>query len=217
MPVPQALEDLPYAKYLEEFEGALTRDAAYVEQLFADRELEDTDAGNCRVTESAICRVNFTNGRLLRARFHDVWINRTQWVGTSLAEVDWLDVVVLGSSFAGVEAHGSSLRRVTFQECRIDTLNLRGAKIQDVVFDRCELSDVDLDEAIVSNLTFPESRVRRLRIGKATLKKVDFRGAAELDVASGYDSMRGAVIDSGQLVELAPGLAHSLGIVVKDH
>ncbi|MET0418263.1 MAG: hypothetical protein ABW022_19800 [Actinoplanes sp.] len=48
------------------------------------------------------------------------------------------------------------------------------------------------------------------------MKKVDFRGARELDVAQGWDALRGAVIDSQQLAEAAPALAQTLGIVVKD-
>jgi hypothetical protein len=38
MPVPQALEDLPYAAYLERFSGDLTREGDYTELLFADTE-----------------------------------------------------------------------------------------------------------------------------------------------------------------------------------
>jgi hypothetical protein len=44
---------------------------------------------------------------------------------------------------------------------------------------------------------------------------VDLRGA-ELGISGGYESLRGAVIDSVQLVGLAPLLARHLGIVVLD-
>lgn len=216
MPVPQVLEDLPYARYLEGFDGDLAREGDYTELLFADIEFEDFDAGNSRVGESAFTGVTFTNGRLPHTRINAVWFNRTRWVSINLSEADWLDVTVLGSFFAGVEAYAAKLRRVTFQECKINTLNLRGATVQDVVFDRCELAEVDFGAATLTNVTFPGSTVRRIMLGKSTLKKVDFRGAAELDVASGYESLRGAVIDSTQLAELAPALAHTLGIVVKD-
>lgn len=216
MPVPQALEDLPYAPYLETFQGNLTRAAEYNELHFADTEFEDFDAGSSHVSESAITGVAFTNGRLPRTRFNDVWMNRTRWVSTSLAEASWLEVAVLGSVFAGVEAFGARLRRVTFQECKVNALNLRGAALQDVVFDRCELDEVDLGQATLTSVTFPGSAVRRMRLDKSTLNKVDLRGAAELDIASGCESLRGAVIDSIQLTELAPALAQTLGIVIKD-
>ncbi|HLK41714.1 MAG TPA: pentapeptide repeat-containing protein, partial [Thermoleophilia bacterium] len=39
---------------------------------------------------------------------------------------------------------------------------------------------------------------------------------AQLEISGGFDGLRGAVIDSGQLVDLAPALAAALGITVKD-
>jgi uncharacterized protein YjbI with pentapeptide repeats len=216
MPVPQELGDLPYAQYLEPYDGELTPEGDYTELHFADAEFEDFDAGNSRMVESACTGVTFTNGAFRRARFKDVWFSRARWVGTSLAETDWLDVTVLNSFLAGVEAYGAKLRRVTFQECKINTLNLRGATIQDVVFDRCEVAEVDLGAATLTNVTFPGSTIRQLRVAEATLTKVDFRGAAELDIAGGCESLRGAVITSTQLLALAPALAQTLGIVVND-
>ena len=44
---------------------------------------------------------------------------------------------------------------------------------------------------------------------------MDLRGAA-LGITAGYDALRGATIDSLQLMALAPLLAHHLGITVKD-
>jgi hypothetical protein len=48
-----------------------------------------------------------------------------------------------------------------------------------------------------------------------TCTKVDLRGA-ELGITAGYESLRGATIDSVQLVALAPLLAHHLGITITD-
>jgi len=44
---------------------------------------------------------------------------------------------------------------------------------------------------------------------------VDLRGA-ELGISGGYESLRGATIDSVQLVTLAPLLARHLGIIVAE-
>ena len=84
------------------------------------------------------------------------------------------------------------------------------------MFDRCELMEVDFGEATLTNLRFPGSRLRRMRFAGAALKKVDLTGATELDVAGGIESLRGAIIDSVQLIDLAPALAVTLGITVKD-
>lgn len=216
MPAAQALADLPYAEYLEPHDGALAPGQEYTEIHVADTELEDCQAAGAHVTESAFTGVTFTGGTFQRGRLLDVWLRKTRWVGTSLAETGLLDMTFLDSFLAGVAAYGATLRRVTFQECKVDTLNLRSAKLRDVVFDRCDLAELDVGGATLTNVTFPGSTLRRARFTGATLTKVDFRGAAELEVTEGADSLRGAIIDSGQLAELAPALAHTLGIVVKD-
>lgn len=74
---------------------------------------------------------------------------------------------------AGVQAYEAKLRRVTFRECKVHTLNLRGAALRGVVFDRCELADLDLDGATLTNVSFPGSTARRVSLRTATLTKVD--------------------------------------------
>ncbi len=51
--------------------------------------------------------------------------------------------------------------------------------------------------------------------GKATLKDVDLRGAAPLEIARGLERLSGAVISTGQLLDLAPALAAAVGIRVE--
>jgi uncharacterized protein YjbI with pentapeptide repeats len=215
MPVPQTIDDLAYTKYLEPFDGPLAREGNYASLHLADLELDGFAAGNARFDECAFTGVTLSNGSFARARINDVWFDRTRLIGMNLSETEWLDAAFLNSMLAGVEAFGGRLRRVTFQECKINTLNLRGATVQEVVFDRCEIIELDISTATVTNLTFPGSSVERLRLDKATLKKVDFRGATELDVASGAAALNGAIINDTQLAMLAPALADTIGIVVK--
>ncbi|GAA0734712.1 pentapeptide repeat-containing protein [Dactylosporangium roseum] len=215
MPAAQSLEDLAYAAYLREHGEPLEPDGNYTEVHLSDVELEDVHAGHATFIESAFTGVVLGGGSLERSRFSDVWISRNRWVGLRCAEAEWLDVTVLDSSLAGIEAYGSRLRRVIFQRCKIDTLNLRGATVADVEFDGCDLTELDCGGATLTNVTFAGSAVRRARFAGAKLKKVDFRGARELDVADGADSLRGAIVDDRQLLELAPVLAAALGIEVR--
>lgn len=95
-------------------------------------------------------------------------------------------------------------------------MNLRSAALYDVAFEDCVLREVDFAEAKLDGVTFPGSRIERARFGRATLKKADLRGAVAIDLADGYESLRGAVISSSQLLDLAPALAQTLGITVLD-
>lgn len=216
MPAPQELAALPFAAYLEPFGGQPDHGGDYSEVHLADADYTEVDAGNVCFTESAITGVTFDSGGFPRGRFADVWVSRTRWIGFSWAETEMLDVSFLDGALAGVQAFGAKLRRVVFERCKIDSLNLRGASLQDVEFRDCDLSAIDFGEATLTSVAFPGSAIRRARFGRATLKKVDLRGARELDVADGCDALRGAIVSSGQLAGLAPALAHTLGIVVKD-
>ncbi len=216
MPVVPDLASLPYATFLQPLDEELERDGDHSEVHIDEAEFDDVEAGGTRFSESAITAVTFTGGAFDHVRLDDVWISRSRWIGGIWSESSLLNVTILDGALAGVQAYGSSWRRVVVQGCKIDSLNLRGAKLQDVEFRDCDLSEVDFGNATLINVTFPGSTIRRCRFGKATIKKVDFRGARTLDVAEGWDSLRGAVIDSTQLMESAPALASILGIVVKD-
>ncbi|MER7003536.1 pentapeptide repeat-containing protein [Dactylosporangium sp. NPDC000555] len=216
MPVAQSLEELPYAAYLQRHdEGPLEHDGNYTEVHLDGVELDGGEATNVKFIESALTGVALADVGLERARFSDVWLSRNRWLGVRLVETEWLDVSMLDSSLAGVQAYGSRLRRVVFQRCKIDTLNLRGAALFDVVFEDCELNELDCAGASLSNVTFPGTAIRNARLSQIKCKNVDLRGARELDVADGAESLRGAIVDERQLIELAPAFASALGIVVK--
>jgi len=215
---PEELSDLPYAHLLQPHEGGrgLEVEARYDTVHFDRLDFEDDDAAGASFLECAITDSSLTGVGLRRARLNDVWLAGDRFVGTQLAESGWQDVVAGSCVLAGVEAFGAVLRRVVFRRCKFDSVNLRAAELHDVVFEDCVLRDVDLGGAKLNGVSFPGSALERIRLGKAVLKRTDLRGATVLDLAEGYESLRGAVIDTGQLMELAPALALTLGITVKD-
>ncbi|GAA2702444.1 pentapeptide repeat-containing protein [Actinoplanes palleronii] len=215
MKVHQELAALPYAKHLEPFAGEFDRDEDYTGAHLDGGEFEGIQAGSARFDESAFTGTSFTGGDLGRARFSEVWMARTRWIGASWAEADLLDVTILDSVLAGVQAHGGTWRRVVLQGCKIDSLNLRATRLHDVEFRDCDLTEVDFGSATLTGVTFPGSTLRRARFTKVTVKKLDLRRTKALDIADGWDSLRGAVIDHDQLAEAAPSLAQTLGLTVR--
>jgi uncharacterized protein YjbI with pentapeptide repeats len=77
------------------------------------------------------------------------------------------------------------------------------------------LDDADLGGAALREVRFAGSRLRRTLIDELRLTRVDFRGS-ELEPEGDMAALRGAIIDSVQLVELGPLLARSVGIDVRD-
>ncbi|MGO8883661.1 MAG: pentapeptide repeat-containing protein [Streptosporangiaceae bacterium] len=209
------LAALPFAAALTPHQGELNPDTDYDCVHFADATFDDPKAGSSRFAECAFTAVSFQGGQMQRARFLDVWLRDVRLITTSLARTRWADATVGESIAAGVEAFGAQLHRVVFRGCKLDSVNFRGAALTDVCFDHCELRDVDFADAALTRTSFPGSRLRRTDFSRVHLDHVDLRDA-ELGITIGPDSLRGATVSMGQLVDLAPLLAQTLGITVSD-
>ncbi|MCC3769825.1 pentapeptide repeat-containing protein [Streptomyces sp. UNOC14_S4] len=214
---PRDLAALPYASRLEPFTGGIEHGGSYELLHFDGSDFEDADGGSSLFSESAFSSATFTRGRLRRSRFDEVWLHTVRVVGTNLAETTWLDSECIASVFAGTEIHGAELRRVVFHQCKLDSVNLRATSLKDVVFVDCLLRDVDFGGANLTDVSFPGSSLDGARFDRATLTRVDLREAGALRITSGLDGLKGAMITSGQLFDLAPALAQHVGLIVKDH
>jgi len=212
---PRELADLPYAAALRPHEGRLCADEQYDSVHFDRLAFDDATAMNARFIECALTQVSFQAGQLRRARFTDVWLRDVAMMTTDLAETSWQDVSFAGAVIAGAEAFGAQLRRVTFTDCKLDSVNLRDAALTDVRFRNCLLRDVDFSGAKLTRTAFTGSRLDKTDFSRVTLDDVDLRGA-ELGITITPDSLRGAIITSAQLMAAAPLLAETLGITVAD-
>lgn len=214
---PRELADLPYASYLEPLRGELEREGDYDTVHVDGGTFEDVDIGGARFTESAFSSVTCDGGRMRRARFNDVWFHSVRIVGADLAETNWLDTEVVSGVLAGVEMFSAEMCRVTFFNCKFDSVNWRAATLQEVQFVNCLLRESDFGGATLTCVRFPGSTLVGARLSKARLKKVDLRDAAALGISEGIEALRGATIDGTQLLDLAPQFAQALGVTVKNH
>ncbi|MGC0316215.1 pentapeptide repeat-containing protein [Kitasatospora acidiphila] len=210
------LADQPYAHLLKPHPGPLSPDERYDTAHFADLELDRARAGGAGFLECAFSTVTVTQGVLRRARFAECWLEQTRWLSTDLAQSEWQDVTITGSVLAGVTIGGAQLRRLTLRQCKLESVNLRGALLQDVVFEDCRMRDVDFSEARLTGVSFPGSSLEGIRFRQAELVKTDLRGATRLELTDGHRGLRGAVISSAQLIELAPQFAQAFGVEVRD-
>lgn len=125
-----------------------------------------------------------------------------------------------------MQTFGAQLRRVTFRNCKLDSVNLRDARLMDVTFEGCMLREADFGGAKLTRVRFPGSQLAGAEFNNVRCENVDFRGAtlggddttgaAAPGIRSGYDALRGTSIDTLQLMTLAPLLAHHLGIKVEN-
>lgn len=217
MTAPQSLAELPFADTLRPFEGKLGAfgEDDYDAVHFDGTVFDEPAVGGGRFMDCAFESVRFEGGRLRGSRFSDVWFHESRLISTDLAHTEWTDAAFVAVGAAGIQAFDAQLRRVVFERCKFDSINLRGARLIEVVFDNCLLRDADFGGAALTKVSFPGSRLIEADFTKAVCEQVDLSGA-QLGITAGFDALRGTMVDSGQLVELAPHLAQSLGITVLD-
>jgi uncharacterized protein YjbI with pentapeptide repeats len=206
------LTDLPFAAALQPHGGELAPADIYDSAHFDGLDLAPEAPGS-RFLDCAFTRVSIHGGQLRRAQFTGVWLRDVRLVSTTLAESSWLDAEIIGSVAAGVEAFGAELHRVTVRGCKLDSVNLRDAVLADVTFEDCVLRDVDFAGAALTRTAFPRCRLETTSFARVTMDQVDLRGA-ELGITIDPACLRGAIVTSAQLAEMAPLLAESLGLTV---
>ncbi|MET8769314.1 pentapeptide repeat-containing protein [Streptomyces sp. NPDC004658] len=195
-------------------EGELEPDGDYDGRDFRDRDLSGQDGVGARFMDCALTGCAVDETALGRARVLDSVLTGLRGVGTGLAEATLRDVELVDARLGGTQLHGAVLERVVIRGGKIDYLNLREARLRDVVFESCVLVEPDFAGARLERVEFADCAVKGADFGGATLTDVDLRGAAPLEITRGLDRLSGAVISTGQLLDLAPVLAAAMGIRV---
>jgi uncharacterized protein YjbI with pentapeptide repeats len=195
--------------------GELEPDGDYDGLEFLEADFAGQDGGGARFMDCTLTGCALDETRLHHARFLDSVLTAPRGVGTDLAEATLRDVELRDARLGGTQLHGAVLERVVIRGGKIDYLNLRAARLRDVVFENCVLVEPDFGGARLERVEFPGCVLKEADLTSATMTDVDLRDAAELGIARGVDRLSGAVISSGQLVDLAWLLAGELGIRVE--
>ncbi|MGW0879768.1 pentapeptide repeat-containing protein [Streptomyces sp. NPDC002671] len=195
-------------------DGELEPDGDYDGLEFREADLAGQSGAGARFLDCALrgCVVDETG--LRQARFLDTVLGGLRGVGTDLAEATFRDAELTDARLGGTQLHGAVLERVVVRGGKLDYLNLREARLKDVVFESCVLVEPDFAGARLERVEFVDCTLKEADFSGVTLTDVDLRGAASLEIARGLDRLSGAVISTGQLLDLAPVLAAELGIRV---
>jgi fluoroquinolone resistance protein len=163
----------------------------------------------CRLAGARLADTRLRSLRLIDVAVCDVDVSNADWTGAQLQRVVFERCRMTGFVGASLQAE-----HVTLRECKLDLANLRRASFRRVTFEDCVLDDADLGGASLRETRFTASRLVRVAIDDARLTRVDFRGSA-LSPEGDVLALRGAIVDTVQLVELGPLLARGLGIEVR--
>src|SRR3954454_17046085 len=171
-----------------------------------DEDLRGLVLDGCELVEATGDEAHLDGGRLLESVLDRLNVTTLTAKGSV-----WRDVRVTGSRVGAAEWFDVEWRAVELIGCRIGYLNLAGGRLQDVRFTDCVLDELDLRAAELRRATFDGCRIGALSVAEARLEHVDLTGA-ELGGVDRVQGLRGAVLDEGRLVPLAPLLADALGI-----
>lgn len=193
---------------LEQGEGWL--DVATVE--LGPSILDFSDRDSVEIIGSRLVGVRLLGGPQTRVTVRD----------SSLEQCDLSQVRVesaLRSRFEACKLTGTevteALTDVSFFDCSLNMANMSATKLQRVVFADCAIRDLDLSSAVVTDVSFDSCTIEELNLDRTECERVDLREAASLHVHAGKN-LRGCLVTVAQTQELAPWLAHQLGLWIED-
>jgi uncharacterized protein YjbI with pentapeptide repeats len=207
---PLLIEGLPRVSAAD-----LQREGGLDGALLEDADASQLQAPSLRLAEVGLHRVDLNGSRLRGLRLVDVLATAVNAANGSWPGARMNRVTFQRSTLVGVDLAEGSLSATTFCECKLDLVNLRMSSIDDVAFVRCSLRGADFYEASLKSVRFCGCELHETDFNRASLERVDLRTSTLVDVR-GTASLKGAIIDASQLIDLAPSLAGELGIRVAE-
>lgn len=200
--------DLP-----REFEAATARRGA--DLLAARLDLDDTadlahssleqctvtaDADSVDLTGATLIDVDMTGVRIASLRMRDAGVRRVRIGGGRIGTLD---------------LSSARIDELELRDVRIDYLNLGGVRATDIEITACSIRTIDMPQAELTRVRFTDTRSDEVDSRGMRATHVDLRG---LDASAFLDanSLRGTTLTGFQVQQLAPVLAASIGIQVKD-
>ena len=109
----------------------------------------------------------------------------------------------------------SSLRDVTFTECKLDGANFRMSEAERIVFDQVNLRGAEFSAGRFTAARFFDCDLGGAEFSQSVLPGARFFGSSLADLKGG-EYLRDIVIDSPQVLPLALSVFSALGIRVDD-
>ncbi|MGD9720997.1 MAG: pentapeptide repeat-containing protein [Pirellulales bacterium] len=179
----------------------------------------------------AVGQLDLAGSRAADLRFEEATFTGTMARGAVWQALRLIDVRLRGCDFSNADLRQASVHRGTFESCNLTGINLAQAQLHHVRFERsklvlaqfaqakfvaaefhnCQLEQADFADADLRGVVFAGCNLRRARLFGAKLEGADLRGSDLSELGATPFELKGAIVDAGQLLQLAP----LLGVVVK--
>ena len=173
------------------------------------------EASGLTVSGCRLAGLQLTGARLEGARFIDVVFDSCELSGALLERAAFQRVELRQCRVVGALLGAVRLRNVHIVGCKLDRSVLAGAVAERLVVSGSMLVECDLRDA-----RFPAARFVDCDLTNAEVTGADLSGArlhgSQLDGLRGVRGLAGALIDTDQVLTLAPLLLADAGIAVTD-
>lgn len=201
---------------LEDGDANLFVDGASFEGCrFTSIDLSGATAQSVSLDEVLLERMQFTQAKLERLSVRDAMFKDCNFAAAQCADIALLRVTLNSGRMSGWDCSKGTSQDVTFTNCKLDMTNFRFAKLTRVRFIGCVLTDADFLGAELRDVSFDDCLLERTEFAQSKMKDVDLRSSQLIDI-KGWQSLKGATIDTMQLMSAAPYLAAEMGIKVVD-
>lgn len=181
--------------------------------------MADLDATNCVVTpldlsEVRLEKVLLTAAQCERVNARDVVVKGCDMSAANFSNGAWNRAEFTNCRMTGVDFSKTSLHDVLFKDCLLSMANFRFADLRRVEFVDCMMSEADFLNSRLVDVVFETSGLEKAVFESASCSRVNLSTSQLMDIV-GWKSLKGATIDTTQLMSVAPSLAHELGIIVR--
>lgn len=177
--------------------------------LTGTADLAHSSLEQCTITADAD-GVDLTGATLL-----DVDIREPRVASLGLRDTGIRRLRITGGRIGTLDLSGARIDELEIRDVRIDYLTLGGAKGADIRIAHSTVRTLDLPQAELTRVAFDACRAEEIDPRGLRAKDVDLRG---LDAAAflNANGLRGATLTTFQIQQLAPTIAASLGILIRD-
>jgi len=196
------------------FDEQLNSGDHHTDLVLSNRSLAGQTASRLTIQRARLQDIEMVGSKLKFLRLIDVRLDHCD-----LANVDWSQstfnrIELANCRMTGVRFTDSEIRDVSFEDCKIDLAQFRVCAFKDCRFLNCNLREADFYEANLEGIVFSGCDLRGVQLYGANLKGADFRGSQLEGLQARAEDLQGAIIDSLQLLDLAPDLAAMIGLRV---
>jgi uncharacterized protein YjbI with pentapeptide repeats len=175
--------------------------------------LSAADLDRKHLTESLLTYVDFSKMNVPRFGVLDCEFKNCNFTTAKFPESSWQRVKIDGARCSGLQITNGTLRDITFNNCKLELVNLRFSRLENVLFENCVIDDVDFYDAKLKNVHFINCTINEITFASARMMSVDI-SQSTIQGIKGINSLKGVTISYDQLMQFAPSFAAEFGIKV---